>query len=354
MTTKAKQAADLKERPLFRRVAPTFWTGETGKALRKRGPEALAVAMFLMTSPNANMLGLYVQPLAFIAYYVALPVEGVAKALKDCADVGFAEFDADSEVIWILAMAKWQIGTQLSSGDKLCKHVQKAYDALPKNPFLGVFFDRYAAAYHLQNRRDFEPDPGQPDMFHGKGLGIAGAGPGAGPGEGPPPYPPPSGGGSGAGAEGGRTAATVVLIANPPGILESPTAQAILRGLKAAGIMPNAGHLDFRALLEAGATWPEFEVHVAKALKTARPFQYLIAAVIGERERAAARGPLPPAPSPGVPAESTIAREKREFYTAMSGGLGAARAPSAFPQPDAAGQAAVIDMESPDAPRRLA
>jgi hypothetical protein len=34
--------------------------------------------------------------------------------------------------------------------------VQKDYDTLPRNPYLGQFFDRYCAAFHLQNRRGSE------------------------------------------------------------------------------------------------------------------------------------------------------------------------------------------------------
>src|SRR5690606_4930874 len=54
--------------------------------------------------------------------------------------------------------ASYQIASELKSTDKRCIGIQKDYDALPDNPFLGDFFDRYAAAFHLTRRRGAEPE----------------------------------------------------------------------------------------------------------------------------------------------------------------------------------------------------
>ncbi|EPP8816777.1 hypothetical protein QDS29_003323, partial [Acinetobacter baumannii] len=60
----------------YGKVSPHFWTGITGKKLRQT-PEGLIVAMYLMTSPHANMLGLYYMPLLYIAHETGLGFEGV-------------------------------------------------------------------------------------------------------------------------------------------------------------------------------------------------------------------------------------------------------------------------------------
>ena len=52
----------------YGKVSPQFWIGQTGKKLRAEGMEAQIVAMYLMTSPHANMLGLYYCPAMFIAH----------------------------------------------------------------------------------------------------------------------------------------------------------------------------------------------------------------------------------------------------------------------------------------------
>lgn len=55
----------------------------------------------------------------------------------------------------------------------------------------------------------------------------------------------------------------------------------------------------FRTLVDAGATGDEFVGFVAEALTKSQPFKWLVGAVAGERQRAAAmaktlhRGPMP-------------------------------------------------------------
>ena len=45
----------------YAKVEPKMWHGATMKALR-RCPEGVIVGMYLMTSPQSNMLGLFSQP----------------------------------------------------------------------------------------------------------------------------------------------------------------------------------------------------------------------------------------------------------------------------------------------------
>jgi hypothetical protein len=179
----------------YAKVAPKLWQGgRTAKALRKRGPKALVMALYLMSSPHSNMLGLYSQPLLYAAHETGLGVEGASEGLQDCIECGFCGYDEDSEVVWVYEMAQYQIAEALSSGDKRCKGIQKVYDALPDNPFLGAFFDRYADAFHMTVRRDGRSGsegayqaPSKPGAGAGAGAGAGGGAPeGACP---PPPQP---------------------------------------------------------------------------------------------------------------------------------------------------------------------
>ena len=63
-------------------VAPQFWLGKTGRELRKKGAEAQVVSFYLMTSPHANMLGLYYLPILYIAHETGLGLEGASKGLR--------------------------------------------------------------------------------------------------------------------------------------------------------------------------------------------------------------------------------------------------------------------------------
>jgi hypothetical protein len=77
----------------------------------------------------------------------------------------------------------------------------------------------------------------------------------------------------------------------------SPYGALALR-VKQAGIFPNASHPDFRNLVDHGATWEELEPLIPAALEAGQPFAYLVKAAIRQRERAANRPALPPAPPP--------------------------------------------------------
>lgn len=137
----------------YSKVGPQFWIGKTGKALRKQGLEAQMVAMYLMTSPHANMLGLYYVPQTFIAHETGLGLQGAMKGLQGCIDAGFCSYDEDSEVVWVIEMARFQVGDQLKDKDLRIKGVQNEYDSLPDNPYLAAFYEMYAAAFCMTSKR---------------------------------------------------------------------------------------------------------------------------------------------------------------------------------------------------------
>jgi len=139
----------------YAKVGPKAWQGETFKALRKKGPEALLIGLYLMSSPSSNMLGLFAQPILYMAHETGLGEEGALKGLHACIEVGYCSYDHESEVVWVHEMARYQVSESLKAADLRCKGIQKEYEALPKNPFLGPFFDRYATAFHLTERREY-------------------------------------------------------------------------------------------------------------------------------------------------------------------------------------------------------
>jgi hypothetical protein len=141
----------------YAKVSPKFWTGDTGPEIAKRGSEALVVALYLMTSPHSNMLGLYYQPVLYIAEETGMSPEGASMGLTACIEEGFCMYDPGTKMVWVIEMAGYQIGSELLETDKRCKGIQKDYSALPNCPFLGQFFDRYANDFHLTERREFVP-----------------------------------------------------------------------------------------------------------------------------------------------------------------------------------------------------
>lgn len=154
----------------FAKIAPTFWTGETGRKIRKKGIEARVVAMFLLTGESANAIGIYYLPIGTIAHECGIPFEGASKALQSLSEVEFAYYDHEREQVWVPEAANWQIGPTLNVGDNRNGWVWKLLSAYSKSPFSHEFWLKYREAYRLPPRSPFEGGPPPPSK-PGEGEG---------------------------------------------------------------------------------------------------------------------------------------------------------------------------------------
>jgi hypothetical protein len=59
-------------------------------------------------------------------------------------------------MVWVYEMATYQIAESLSASDKRSIGVQNDYTALPENPFLPAFFDKYQKAFNLTKKREMK------------------------------------------------------------------------------------------------------------------------------------------------------------------------------------------------------
>lgn len=112
-----------------------------------------------MTSPHANMLGLYYLPILYIAHETGLGLEGASKGLKSTIEAGFCSYDEDTEMVWVHEMAAYQVGKALKPGDNRCAGVRSEYASLTENPFLSLFYERYKDDFHLNVKRESCPTP---------------------------------------------------------------------------------------------------------------------------------------------------------------------------------------------------
>lgn len=140
----------------YAKVSPHFWTGSTGKQLRKC-PESIVVSIYLMTCPHANMLGLYYMPLLYVAHETGLGIEGASKGLQWASEAGFCSYDEASEMVWVHEMARFQIAEKLKDTDKRSIGVQNEYNSLPSNPFLVSFYNKYHQAFCMTQKRGNAP-----------------------------------------------------------------------------------------------------------------------------------------------------------------------------------------------------
>jgi hypothetical protein len=129
-------------------VKPSFWTGATGRALRQ-DVDAQVVALYLMTSPHANIIGVFRCPIGYIAAETGRPFEGASKGLLKLVDMGFCTVDPETETIWVHEMARFQIGESLKGADKRVKHVARFFADIENIRIKWAFFEKYGSAYQL-------------------------------------------------------------------------------------------------------------------------------------------------------------------------------------------------------------
>ena len=101
----------------YSKVNGQFWIGKTGKALRGDA-QAQIVAMYLVTSPHSNMIGVFHCPVLYIAHETGLTIEGASKGLQRLIEGEYCTYDEASDTVFVHEMAKYQIGESLIPNDK--------------------------------------------------------------------------------------------------------------------------------------------------------------------------------------------------------------------------------------------
>lgn len=130
-------------------ISPKFWIGETGRALRAEGKDAMLTALYLMTNPHSTMIGLYYIPFPTICHETASPSKGAWKALRSLTEVGFSYYDEVREEVWVPEMAKYQIAERLKPNDNRIIAIKKQAEEYRKSKFFPHFIERYSGPFHL-------------------------------------------------------------------------------------------------------------------------------------------------------------------------------------------------------------
>lgn len=130
-------------------VASQFWVRGTGKELRG-DMEAQLVALYLMTSPHANMIGVFHLPVMYLAHETGLTIEKAQAALDRLTAKDFCTYEAESEWICVHRFAANQIGEELKEGDKRIKGVLNEIAKVPGGACLQAFVLRYSTPFHLE------------------------------------------------------------------------------------------------------------------------------------------------------------------------------------------------------------
>lgn len=127
-------------------VASQFWVRGTGKELRG-DLEAQVVALYLMTSPHANMIGVFHLPVMYLAHETGLSEQGAIEALQRLAGKDFCTYE--DEWVCVHNFAANQIGEELKAEDKRVKGVINELAKVPKGSCRDAFVSRYQVPFHL-------------------------------------------------------------------------------------------------------------------------------------------------------------------------------------------------------------
>lgn len=129
-------------------VSPKFWIGETGKALRGNAP-AQVLALYLMTCPHANMIGVFHCPVLYMAHETGLGMEGASKALQSLIEAQYCTYDEASETVFVHRMAAYQVAESLKPGDNRVKGVEREWSNIGPAQLKAAFTAIYSVAFHL-------------------------------------------------------------------------------------------------------------------------------------------------------------------------------------------------------------
>lgn len=137
----------------YGKVSPTFWTRGTGRAMRGNKAAQL-LAIYLMSAPTANMVGMFYLPLVTISHETGLTmseVEGALKALGrpfEGDSKSFLVYSEASETVFVRSMAAWQLGLAkgecLKSADKRVKNIEFLLRECSDARMLQEFWEEHA------------------------------------------------------------------------------------------------------------------------------------------------------------------------------------------------------------------
>ncbi|MEP6651800.1 MAG: hypothetical protein ABJA82_00485 [Myxococcales bacterium] len=98
------------------------------------------------------MTGIYYLPLPIISHETGMTMGEVIDALTFLAGIDFAHYDGVDELVWVPAMAAWQIDEELKPGDKRVLGIRRELGAFRGHRFVREFFERYGQLFNLGNQ----------------------------------------------------------------------------------------------------------------------------------------------------------------------------------------------------------
>lgn len=90
---------------MYRTIDAAFWTDPK---VRRLSSDARLLFLYLITNPHTHVSGIYYLSRGTIAHETGLTAKAVNTLSDTLSSAGFCGFDAESEVVWVKKMMKYQ------------------------------------------------------------------------------------------------------------------------------------------------------------------------------------------------------------------------------------------------------
>jgi hypothetical protein len=146
------QSKPFKHYREYGKVSAGLWTGERVPAFAGLSGTGKLVALYLVSSPHANMLGLYRLPLAYLAADTGLTRAESEDALKELTEAELVSYSVEQQFVWVRYFIPTQVltdATGLNANDKQSIHAQRVFDSLAGVPFRNDLLEAYGPSLNL-------------------------------------------------------------------------------------------------------------------------------------------------------------------------------------------------------------
>ena len=115
----------------YGKIFTTFWTSPTARAMSEDGR---TVALYLMSSPHTNMIGVFRLPDGYICEDLQWPSERVSKGLANCSLNGFATREEGSKWLVIHKHLQWNPIENPNQAKAALKLIESIPQEMPEKP----------------------------------------------------------------------------------------------------------------------------------------------------------------------------------------------------------------------------
>jgi len=124
----------------FCKIKPSFWHS---KKTVQMDPESKLLAIYLMTSPSFQMVGIYHIPKVTLHSHTGLPLEVIDRCLSALEAIGFLHYDENQQIVWVIDMAATQVADNPNL--KQIKGVRNELARLweEESPFVAEWLERH-------------------------------------------------------------------------------------------------------------------------------------------------------------------------------------------------------------------